>query len=601
MPNIVVGLGNEIIGVDNFDIYISDCTSQPVFVTGLTFSDFPYTFNSDPYITYDCCYQYFISGETGCVCTDVVNACSPTPTPTNTITPTVTLSPGISQSPTATPTNTPTFTQTQTNTPTLTNTSTHTPTSTSTLTPTPSITLSITPSPNSSPTITPTNTVTQTPTPTVTPTQRVFWVSLSGCCTNVQFSALFDFSSSVSVGTTFYWSGNQQYPAQCYTITAVNPSIAGTPLAVISTLYSNCPDCTTANVCVSPTPTITQTPTVTPTLTKTPTNTPTPTSSPTNGYVVRRVNPCCNPTNTNNFMLVAPGLNVGDVVVGSDSQCYQLGVTVLNQNPNVTFSGMSNTDCPGCLVTYPCQTTPTPTPTSTPSYYFKLTTCCDYDGSVTINDTVVSYPFFASNQWWILDGVVYQLEGPFLGSSNWNPGDVVGSYGSCQEALSSPNAYEQCLPEPTPEPECDCKKGIPVTYECVPTSQTSFCPPVTIQYTNCDTNESEQFQLSAGQEVSIAECAIVDTVICISNLNEAQIVSIDTHAGTCCGSENPDGYVLWRLRHCINGSTAYALAPNTLSAGQYIRTTDSSCWLLVQIDNQEPTHTFLTVDNSCCS
>ncbi len=114
MPNIVVGLGNEIIGVDNFDIYISDCTSQPVFVTGLTFSDFPYTFNSDPYITYDCCYQYFISGETGCVCTDVVNACSPTPTPTNTITPTVTLSPGISQSPTATPTNTPTFTQTQT-------------------------------------------------------------------------------------------------------------------------------------------------------------------------------------------------------------------------------------------------------------------------------------------------------------------------------------------------------------------------------------------------------------------------------------------------------------------------------------------------------
>lgn len=76
MPLTTVGLNNGIIGVNNYDIYINDCVNPNEFVTGVTVSDLPYSFEITDFLPlYDCCYQITLSGDNGCSCETICNSC----------------------------------------------------------------------------------------------------------------------------------------------------------------------------------------------------------------------------------------------------------------------------------------------------------------------------------------------------------------------------------------------------------------------------------------------------------------------------------------------------------------------------------------------
>lgn len=140
MPNIVeIGLNNEVLGVNTYNVYVSDCGVTnwfPAYIN-ISYSDFPVFVLLSDYGISDC-YQYLIQGDTGCECQGIGWEVTPTPTPTNTPTSSVT------------PTVTPTVTPSQV---------------TPTPTPTISITPTITPTTSITPTITPTPSITPTPTP----------------------------------------------------------------------------------------------------------------------------------------------------------------------------------------------------------------------------------------------------------------------------------------------------------------------------------------------------------------------------------------------------------------------------------------------------
>ncbi len=140
MPNLVeIGLNSNVLGVNTYDVFVSECSPTNWVQVGddILFSQFPvYVLLSDYGISD--CYQYLISGDTGCECQGTGWVVTPTPTPTSSVTPSVT--------PTITPSITPTITTTPSVTPT-------------------SVTPSVTPTNTITPTITPTNTPTPTPTP----------------------------------------------------------------------------------------------------------------------------------------------------------------------------------------------------------------------------------------------------------------------------------------------------------------------------------------------------------------------------------------------------------------------------------------------------
>jgi hypothetical protein len=106
-------------------------------------------------------------------------------------------------------------------------------------------------------------------------------------------------------------------------------------------------------------------PAVTPTPTPTKTPTPTPTLQPvlTSFLVVN----CC--TKTENFSILPVTILPGQVIVGTDNNCYTV-ITVLNGPINVVWKGPGFlfSGCTSCLSENPCSTpTPTPTNTSTPT------------------------------------------------------------------------------------------------------------------------------------------------------------------------------------------------------------------------------------------
>jgi len=160
MPNIVeIGLNNEVLGVNTYNVYVSECgvTNWIQTDSNIPYSNFPVFVLLSDYGISDC-YQYLIQGDTGCECQGIGWEVTPTPTPTNTPTSSVT--------PTITPTVTPTQVS-PTPTPSITTTPSVTPsiTTTPSVTPTITITPSVTPTISITPTITPTITITPTPTP----------------------------------------------------------------------------------------------------------------------------------------------------------------------------------------------------------------------------------------------------------------------------------------------------------------------------------------------------------------------------------------------------------------------------------------------------
>jgi len=141
MPNLAeIGLNSETLGINTYDVYVSSCANPPFWelvADDVTFNQFPVFVLLSDYGISDC-YQYLISGDTGCECQGVGWLVSPTPTPTSSVTPSVT------------PTITPSITPTNTITPSVTPTNV-TPSVTPSITITPTITPSITPTPTPSP------------------------------------------------------------------------------------------------------------------------------------------------------------------------------------------------------------------------------------------------------------------------------------------------------------------------------------------------------------------------------------------------------------------------------------------------------------------
>ena len=136
MPVIIIDLNNEIIGINTYDVYVSNCVEPPewqLVADDYTYEQFPvFLLDSAAGITGDC-YTYLISGDTGCICTGTGSTLPVSVTPS--VTPTITLTPSV----------------------------------TPTISLTPSVTPTITPSITITPTITPSTTITPTPTPSPTP------------------------------------------------------------------------------------------------------------------------------------------------------------------------------------------------------------------------------------------------------------------------------------------------------------------------------------------------------------------------------------------------------------------------------------------------
>ena len=357
---------------------------------------------------------------------------TPTLTPTSTTTPTFTPTPtNTSTGPAPTPTQTPTNTATPTNTPTKTKTPTPTQTVTPTKTVTPTVTKTSTPTPtptnpiggccpvdNTLPfkasvviggvTITPSSvgSVSQGLSITFVPSCGSSSITLNSPLLLGQNSFTYTLSFSnpvnnvtirlvnyryVPTGTdSFTITTNSGTPTItsceycCATITNnvitasqditniyCNSSLGiGSGLFTFTTLSpfttltitgpGNGSSAVYASICEFDT-----TPEVTPTPTPTKTPTPTPTTQPvlTSFLVVN----CC--TKTENYSILPVTILPGQVIVGTDNNCYTV-ITVLNGPINVVWKGPGFifSGCTDCLSELPCSTpTPTPTNTSTPT------------------------------------------------------------------------------------------------------------------------------------------------------------------------------------------------------------------------------------------
>jgi len=152
MPVIIIDLNNEIIGINTYDVYVSNCVEPPdwqLVADDYTYEQFPvFLLDSAVGITGDC-YTYLISGDTGCICTGTGSTLPVSVTPS--VTPTITLTPSVTPTISLTPSVTPTISLTPSVTPTISLTPSVTPTISITPSVTPSITSSVTPTPSPTP------------------------------------------------------------------------------------------------------------------------------------------------------------------------------------------------------------------------------------------------------------------------------------------------------------------------------------------------------------------------------------------------------------------------------------------------------------------
>ena len=101
MSNIIIGLNSEYYGISTYDVFVSTCdpTNWQIVANDIAFSGFPVNVNLNDYSITGSCYQYYVSGDTGCYCSATG---STTPQPSPSVTPSVT--PIISITPSITPT-----------------------------------------------------------------------------------------------------------------------------------------------------------------------------------------------------------------------------------------------------------------------------------------------------------------------------------------------------------------------------------------------------------------------------------------------------------------------------------------------------------------
>jgi hypothetical protein len=156
MATVQIGFNSEYYGIDTYDVFVSQCNpiSWQQVSNDIPFSSFPVDVNLDAYGITGTCYNYYVSGNTGCYYSAVTSTTQTCPEPS--VTPSVTPSQAV----------------------------------------TPSVTPSITTTPSVTPTVsvTPTSSITPTMTPTPTPTQSVACKEYSLSCpgspnvTNTVFS-----------------------------------------------------------------------------------------------------------------------------------------------------------------------------------------------------------------------------------------------------------------------------------------------------------------------------------------------------------------------------------------------------------------------------
>lgn len=131
MPTITINLGSEITDITSYDVFISECDpiSWQLVADDISYDDFPIYVDPAGFDVDGPCFEYYISGDTGCYCQGTDYLASPTPTPTITpsITPTITTTPSVTPTITTTPSVTPTITVTPSITPTITPTPTPSP------------------------------------------------------------------------------------------------------------------------------------------------------------------------------------------------------------------------------------------------------------------------------------------------------------------------------------------------------------------------------------------------------------------------------------------------------------------------------------------
>jgi Leucine-rich repeat (LRR) protein len=179
--------------------------------------------------------------------------------------------------------------------------------------------------------------------------------AFSACCNNgaTKFRVSNLPTNVVVIGGSYYISASTFVGCATFYATSggtgtIYPYV---PTTIINS-YANCTDCTTVNICPSPTPT--KTPTQTPSNTKTPTPTKTATKTPT---PTKTATPTKTPTNTAT-KTVTPTQTPTKTATPTQTPTPTGTISVITPTPSVT-----NTQTPTKTTT----STKTPTPTSTQS------------------------------------------------------------------------------------------------------------------------------------------------------------------------------------------------------------------------------------------
>ena len=111
MANVIIGLNSEYYGISTYDVFVSTCdpTNWQIVANDIAFSGFPVNVNLNDYSITGSCYQYYVSGDTGCYCSATG---STTPQPSPSVTPSISVTPSVTPSITPTNTVTPSVTPT---------------------------------------------------------------------------------------------------------------------------------------------------------------------------------------------------------------------------------------------------------------------------------------------------------------------------------------------------------------------------------------------------------------------------------------------------------------------------------------------------------
>ena len=87
MPTITINLGSEITDITSYDVFISECDpiSWQLVADDISYDDFPIYVDPAGFNVDGPCFEYYISGDTGCYCqgTDYLASQGPNANPSS--------------------------------------------------------------------------------------------------------------------------------------------------------------------------------------------------------------------------------------------------------------------------------------------------------------------------------------------------------------------------------------------------------------------------------------------------------------------------------------------------------------------------------------